>query len=293
MKARSRKSYLGIVLIFAALGTSFAGGQTRAGASGLTPGVSTPDAFMAQEPPPPMGGQEAVQLQPRVTEYEKQLDRESDILGQRSDKRAEAGLPAQMTGANGQPPSLAQAMALARRLNANGGATQLAMLGNHLADSRNQANVALWGKRVQAANQAIFAADGWLETARDGAANKRDKALAQCPIRQLGELTEPDPTCVRSVKLDYQQNIRRLGSAYLRKVNRAMGKLFGITRILVDQEVGFAKKLDQPGTGKLVDSQVYALQQIAIGYIGKYNRLLSQIVNQAAELASFKVDLAE
>lgn len=296
MKARTQASSLkapmGSLLIFMALGMVLVGGPARAAASGLTPGVSTPDAFMAEEPPPPISGQEAVRLQARVAEYAKLLDREGDILGRRSDKSAEAGLPGQITGANGQPPSFAQEMALARRLNANGGAAQLAMLGRHQSEGPNQTNVALWSKRVQAANQAIFSADGWLETAKDGAASKRDKSLAQCPMHQLGELTERDPTCVRSARLAYQQGVQHLAVTYLQKVNGTMNNLFAITKILVDQEESFARKLDKPGSDQLVEGQVYTLQQTAVSYISKYNELLGQIVNQAAELAKFKVDLS-
>lgn len=257
-----------------------------AAAAGLTPGVSTVDAFMAREPGPPASGQDALRLAPLVEAYGKELNRDQDLLGERSNRLAGQVLPDGTV-------SVAQAMAVSGRMRNSGDVSALMLLQQHLADPQVRSHRDLLYRRYREAADAIAGADAWLETARTEADHKYQNASDHCPDRQLGELTEKDPTCMRSAQLAYQESVRRLAPAYLQRVVDPMNAYHASTKVVVDEDMEFAKKLESMPGDQLRESWVYGAESSAIGYVIKYNDKLVHVVDTAAELAAFKVDLVD
>lgn len=258
----------------------------------LKPGVSSVDAFMAREPAPPASGDQARQLQPLVAELGRRLDAEDTLLGERANRLGKQAIPAGVAGGGGNAASVAQAMAMAKRIQAGGGIQAMMMVARFNSDAQHQAHLNLYLQRMQEGETALDRAGSWLKAARSRLNAKLDAVLKGCPMRQFGELREPAPSCIRSAKLAYQQKTRHLAVAYLSKVTDPLGNAFTATKVLVDEQQEFAKKLSAVGRGSFVEGQVATMEGLSIRDIWTYHRrLLVPAVAVAADLAAFKVDL--
>lgn len=258
----------------------------------LKPGVSSVDAFMAREPAPPASGDQARQLQPLVAELGRRLDAEDTLLGECANRLGKQAMPAGVAGGDGNAASVAQAMAMAKRMQAGGGIQAMMMVARFNSDAQHQAHLKLYLQRVQEGETALDQAGSWLKAARSRLNAKLDAALKGCPMRQLGELRERAPSCVRSAKLAYQQKTRHLAVAYLSKVADPLDNALTATKVLVDEQQEFAKKLSAVGRGSFVEGQVATMEGLSIRDIWTYHRrLLAPAVAVAADLAAFKVDL--
>ncbi len=257
----------------------------------LKPGVSTVDAFMARAPSPPMSGEEAVHIHPLVIELDKKLDAEDTLLGNRANKLGAQSIPDDMQGGDGPSPSPAQAMAMAQQMASGGGVQAMMMVQQLNSDSHYQAHQHLQMQRLQEAEDALHNADNWLENAKSKLSEEYQARQNSCPTRQLGELIEPDPTCIRSAGVAYQHKMHQLAAAYLKKVADTLSNLLLATKILVDERQEFAKKMEGMGKGSMVQGQVVTLEGLSIKNIKAYNDRLLRAVNTAYDLAMFKVDL--
>lgn len=281
------------VCLVAATAIAMSIGHASESLTSLKPGVSAVDAFMAREPSPPASGEEAVHLMPLVGELDKRLDEEDTLLQNRANNLGAQAIPGGLQDGDGSAPSISQAMAMATQMRSNGTLQAMMLIGKFSSDAHHQAHELLWTQRVQEAAAALQNADDWLEEAKDRLNGKLQAKLDACPQRQTGELREPDPTCVRSAKLDHQEKVHQLATAYLQKVADPLGNVLLTTKMLVDEQEEFAKKMKDTGKGPLVAGQVANFEGMSIRNIKKYNDLLTTAVDAAADLAAFKADLGQ
>lgn len=279
-----------LVLALFTIGPAVAAEDAGAMLTGLKPGVSSVDAFMAREPSPPISGEEAVQMQSLVEELSKRLDVEDTVLGNRANKLEAQSIPADMQGGGENPPSAGQAMAIAQQMRSGGGMQAMMMMTQFITDGHHQAHVNLWRQRMREAEDALQSADGWLETAKEKLVDGFQSSRNNCPTRRLGELTEPDPVCIRSVALAYQQKMHHLAAVYLNKVSDPLDHALAATKVLVDEQEAFAKKMAAAGKGAMVQGRVVGLEGMSIRRIKTYNDRLLRAVDAACDLATFRVD---
>lgn len=225
-------------------------------------------------------------MAPLLDAYDKDLNREQDRLGARSNRLADQLLP---TDATNMSP--AQAMAIARRIQANGGVQAMETVANDQTDPHAEAHLRLLVQRLRQAEDAIARADAWVKAARAKAQQKYDSAYKNCPTRQLGELTEKTPSCVRAAIMAHQNTVHRLATDYLGRVANSLTAFHTMTKVVVDEQMETAKKLEYGGGGLMRQSQAAALESRAIGYILKYNGVLDSAVGTAYDLASFKAGI--
>lgn len=256
----------------------------------LKPGFSGPDAFMAREPAAPASGAEALHIHPVVVELDRKLGAEHTYINKRANDMSGQALPGGgAAGGDGQP-TFAQEMAMATKMRANGTMQAMRLLGAFMTDAHHQAHIHLWAQRMQEATDALGAADDWLAGAKDKMKQKYQTEASKCPLRTTGELTEPDPACIRSQDRAYEEKMHYLAAAYLKKVDDPLSNLLLVTKMLVDEQEEFAKKIQKVGNGPLITGQVASVQAQSFGDIKGYNDKLLRATNEAVDLANFKVD---
>lgn len=96
---------------------------------------------------------------------------------------------------------------------------------------------------------------------------------------------------MRSAIMAHQNTVHRLASDYLRRVADSLTAFHTMTKVVVDEELETAKKLEYGGTGPVAQSQAAAMESRALGYIQKYNEVLASAVGTAYDLATFKAAL--
>jgi hypothetical protein len=272
-----------LLLIYICSGLAISQAWCASTGSGLTPGVSMPDAFLGQEPSPPASGQDAVHLQPRVALLDKLLGEEHDALEKRSNElQKQSGM--NDTSAGGEPgagapdqASIAQAMAMATQMRQGGGMQGMMMYMQYMSSERNHQRMERWADRMRRARSALDAAGAWLNKAQ------QQVKLRECPYQQTGEGRMQDPACIKTATLEYHNKLRALATPYLGKVASAIADVLAATKDRVDADEKMAAKLNAMKGGALLQGQVVALHNISIDTIQHYNELVRAAVDTAAD----------
>jgi hypothetical protein len=251
----------------------------------LKPGLSGPDAFMAREPAAPASGAEALHIHPVVVELDRKLGVERTYINKHANDTSGQAFPG---GGNSQP-TLAQEMAMATRMRGNGTMQAMQLLAAFMTDAHHQAHIHLWTQRMQEATDALGTAEDWLADAKHKLKQKYQADVRKCPRRTTGELTERDPACMRSQIRAYEEKMHYLAAAYLKKVDDSLSNLLLVTKMLVDEQEEFAKKMQKVGNGPLVIGQVASIQAQSFADIKGYNDKVLRATNVAVDLANFKV----
>lgn len=276
-------------IVAAAILTVAAAMPVRAMAQDLTslkPGLSGPDAFMAREPTAPASGAEALHIHPVVVELDRKLGVERTYINKRANDMSGQALP----GGGDSQPTLAQEMAMATRMRGNGTMQAMQLLAAFMTDAHHQAHIHLWTQRMQEVTDALGTAEDWLADAKHKLKQKYQTDVSKCPRRTTGELTERDPACMRSQDRAYEEKMHYLAAAYLKKVDDPLSNLLLVTKMVVDEQEEFAKKMQKVGNGPLVIGQVASIQAQSFADIKGYNDKVLRATNVAVDLANFKVN---